>query len=300
MTGSYNMLTTALEQSEIKKKGQAWVKIPQRLNTLFRQASYYWSVLTQYNQLKQLSRHNFNSAPPDFEDWASAEIWGYGICDALYQYYCHTSGYISEEAFHASFWEKLTERQKIGTDLRIPQDLQEAALSLAKLQATIDREKGHFLTRSQLREKSRIHKELRSVIRDNLQPELKTYEEAVDAVISGYTTKKIVHFLEQNTDEAAMSLSLFLGLKLIPSLSDGRIEDDRRRTNRLFEPACTCSLRTAQAGIENILIGYAYADISNRTDMILYWKNWLNQWGTTEKRIALQVAEVDMRHYSLS
>ena len=147
---------------------------------------------------------------------------------------------------------------------------------------------------------NRIHKELRSVIRDNLQPELKTYEEAIDAVLSGYTTVKIVHFLEQNTDEAAMSLSLFLGLKLIPSLSDGRIEDDRRRTNRLFEPACTCSLWKAQAGIESILSGYAYADISNRTDMILYWKNWLNQWDTTEKRIALQVAEVDMRHYSLS
>ena len=292
MKGSYELITTAMEQSEIKKKGQAWVKIPQKLNTLFRQASYYWSVLTQYNQLKQLSRHNFNSAPPDFEDWGSAEIWGYGICDALYQYYCHTSGYISEEAFHASFWEKQTERQKIGTDLRIPAKMQKAALSLAKLQATIDREKGYYLTRSQLREKSKIHKELRNVIRNNLQPELKTYEEAVDAVLSEYTTATIVHFLEQNTDEAAMSLSLFLGLKLIPSLSGGRIEDDRRRTNRLFEPACTCSLRKAQAGIESILTGYAYADISNQKETVQYWREWLTQWDTTDSQIKQYTAEL--------
>ena len=292
MEGSYNQITTALEQSEMLTKGQPWSNIPSKMNTLFQQASYYWSVICQYRALQSLSRHNFNSAPPDFSDWASAEVWGYDICRMLYQYYCQTEGYASEADFHAYFWDRLLERQKAGVNLRIPEDLREAALSLAKYQASIDRERGYYLTRSQLQKKSKIHKELRKVISNNLQPKLKTCEEAVDAVLSAHTTALIIHFLGQNTDEAAMGLSLLIGLKLIPSLSGGRIEDDKRRTDRLFAPACTCSLRKAQAGINSILTGFAYTVISNRTDMISYWQNWLTLWDTAEKNIEAKTENI--------
>ena len=296
MKGSYNQITTALKQSAIAMltKGQAgtWANIPKKMNTLFQQTAYYWAVICQYRALQLLSRHNFNSAPPDFADWASAEVWGFDICGILYQYYCKSEGYATEADFHARFWDRMLERKKAGVSLMIPESLQEAALSLAKYQATINRQKGYYMTRSQLQKKSKIHRDLRKTISNNLQPEPKTTEEAVDAVLSAHTTALIVHFLRQNTDEAAMGLALLIGLKLIPSLSGGRIEDDKRRTDRLFEPACTCSLRKAQAGIDSILAGFAYTVISNRTDMISYWKKWLNQWDATEKTMEAKIENI--------
>jgi len=293
MKDSYIRIVDAMRHSAVMGVSLPFADVQRQMDSFFRHTADYWSVLCQYNQLKLLSHHRFNSEIPDYSSWTGVEIWGYAICDSLYRHYCRTEKHSSEEAFHADYWDKILERQAAGASLRIPMSMKEAAVSLAVYEKTVFRERMYYMTRLQLKKRRDVHLQMRQILRSNLEPARLPLEEAVDSVISGYATEQILRCLQGNSDRDAMELCLFLGLKIIPSLSGGRIEDDKRRgTCRLFESGCKCSKSKAQAGIDDILSGFAYRDFSSRKEMIQYWKDWLSEWDAADKMLEEQLKDL--------
>lgn len=294
MNGSYRLITEGMKHSELTHRSLPWADVRKQMDILFQSITYYWSVLCQYRALQMLWRENINSEVPSLTNWSSAEIWGYQFCDTLYQYYRRRKRYSSEDDFHTC-WSEIAERRRVGHDLeqRLSLELQSGIVSLALFENYVCSKKGDCPPRLWLRKRYRVHEELRCILRDNLEPCQKPVEESVDQVLSEYSTYRILAYLNDNTVVAAMSLQLFTGLNIIPSITGDRIEDDKYRSHCLFERSCTCSLNKAQAGIDSILAGYAYAEMTNRIDMIQYWKKWLTECDEANERLKIYYMELE-------
>lgn len=292
MKGSYKRIVEAMKDSDITQLSFIWADANRAIDALFRQTTIYWSTIIQYNELKKLSCHNFNSAIPDITCWNTAEVWGYLLLQPLLNYYSKIYERVSEDDFHLALWDKVLRGDAIVSDPGIPSEIKIAAKSLARYETAVFKETGHYMTKIQLKKRYEVHKNLHKAISLNLEIRQKNSEESVDAILSGYSTERIVSCLMSNSEESAMALQLFVGLNLTPALSGDRIEDDRRRNNRLFEPECTCSLKKAQTGIDDILSGYAYTNFSTHKDRIQFWKDWLYKWETADNHIRLEADEL--------
>lgn len=294
MQGSYKQITAAMKDSNIMWNYPKIANIPKQMKALFQQVTYYYFVLCQYNELKKLSRHDFNSEIPDLNSWSSAEIWGYVFIEGLLKRYRRMHGFISEDTFHDHYWINVLQKTDVRTEIenKLEKELTNGIHNLARYEERFYHDRGRYADKKWLKKRYELHIKLRKVIGQYLRPQLPAVEEAVDAVLSQYSTDVILYYLDGNTDSEAMGLYLFVGLKLTPALSGGRIEDDCRRMRRLFESSCTCSLKKAQAGIEDILTGYAYTDFRSREDLILWWKSWLAQWEEAEDQIRSYAAKL--------